>query len=105
MRGEQDEAIVAALERERPRLRGWLRRQLVDPAAVEDVLQDVFYELVLAYRLGRPLQQVGAWLFRVARNRLVDLRRRKRPERLADGDLRTEEGDALAREDLLRSPA
>jgi len=105
MRGEQDEAIVAALERERPRLRGWLRRQLVDPAAVEDVLQDVFYELVLAYRLGKPLQEVGAWLFRVARNRIIDLRRRKRPERLDDSARRTDDGDTLPREDTLRSAA
>ncbi len=81
---EQDARIAAALERERPRLLGWLRRHLADPAEVEDVLQDVFYELVLAYRLSKPIEQVGAWLFRVARNRLTDLFRRRRTENVGD---------------------
>jgi RNA polymerase sigma factor (sigma-70 family) len=84
MEHEQDVALQAALEREGPRLVRWLRRQLADPALVEDVLQDVFYELVLAYRLSRPIGQVGAWLFRVARNRVTDLFRRRTVERRAE---------------------
>ena len=101
MQEEQDRHIVAALERERPRLLHWLRRQLADPGDVEDVLQDVFYELVAAYRLLQPVEQAGAWLFRVARNRLVDRWRRKTPEALADHDVVTAEGERLGLAELL----
>ena len=104
MQEEQDRHIVAALERERPRLIHWLRRQLADPGDVEDVLQDVFYELVAAYRLLQPVEQAGAWLFRVARNRLVDRWRKKRPEALADQALVTPRGELLSLADLLPSP-
>ena len=104
MHDEQDRRIVAALERERPRLLHWLRRQVADPGDVEDVLQDVFYELVAAYRLLQPVEQAGAWLFRVARNRLVDRWRKKKPEALADRDVVTDEGERLALADLLPSP-
>ena len=76
---EQDQRLSAAVERERPRLRDWLRRHLADQADVEDVLQDAFFELVLAYRLAKPIENVGAWLLRVARNRVTDLFRKKRP--------------------------
>jgi len=104
MYDEQDRRIVAALERERPRLLQWLRRQVADQGDVEDVLQDVFYELVAAYRLLQPVEQAGAWLFRVARNRLVDRWRKKKPETFADHDLLTEEGERLGLADLLPSP-
>jgi len=104
MYDEQDRRIVAALERERPRLLQWLRRHVADPGDVEDVLQDVFYELVAAYRLLQPVEQAGAWLFRVARNRLVDRWRKKKPETFADHDLLTEEGERLGLADLLPSP-
>ena len=103
MHDEQDRRIVAALESERPRLLQWLRRQVADPGDVEDVLQDVFYELVAAYRLLQPVEQAGAWLFRVARNRLVDRWRKKRPEALADHEVVTDEGERLGLADLLPS--
>ena len=104
MYDEQDRRIVAALERERPRLLQWLRRQVADQGDVEDVLQDVFYELVVAYRLLRPVEEAGAWLFRVARNRLVDGWRRKKPEALADQRVVTAGGERLELADLLPSP-
>jgi RNA polymerase sigma factor (sigma-70 family) len=104
MHEDQDRRIVAALERERPRLIQWLRRQVADPAEIEDLLQDVFYELVVAYRLLRPVEQAGAWLFRVARNRLVDRWRKKKPEPLADQAQTTAEGKLLSLADLLPSP-
>ena len=104
MHDEQDRRIVDALERERPRLLHWLRRQVADPGDVEDVLQDVFYELVAAYRLLQPVEQAGAWLFRVARNRLVDRWRRKKPVALADRDVITDEGERLGLAELLPSP-
>ena len=104
MHDEQDRRIVAALERERPRLLQWLRRHVADPGDVEDVLQDVFYELVVAYRLLRPVEEAGAWLFRVARNRLVDRWRKKKPLALADQDVVTAEGERLELADLLPSP-
>ena len=104
MQEEQDRRILAALERERARLTHWLRRKVSDPVEVDDLLQDVFSELVVAYRLLQPVEQVGAWLFRVARNRLVDRWRKKRPEALADQALVTAEGERLALGDLLPSP-
>ena len=105
MRDEQDEAILAAVDRERPRLRGWLRRYLDDPAEIEDLVQDVFYELVLAYRIGQPLRDAGAWLFRVARNRAIDLLRRRRSRPGVAAPVTTDEGDSIARAELLPSPA
>jgi RNA polymerase sigma factor (sigma-70 family) len=102
MHDEQDRRIVAALERERPRLLQWLRRH-ADPGDVEDVLQDVFYELVLAYRLLQPVEQAGAWLFRVARNRIVDRWRKKKPDALADHAVLTAEGERLGLAELLPS--
>ena len=103
VRDEQDRRIVDALERERPRLLHWLRRQMADPGEVEDVLQDVFYELVAAYRLLQPVEQAGAWLFRVARNRLVDRWRKKKPEALAEQGVVTDEGERLGFAELLPS--
>jgi RNA polymerase sigma factor (sigma-70 family) len=79
---EQDRRIFEAVERERSRLRSFIRRRVADEGDVEDILQDVFSELVEAYRLTRPVEQVGAWLFRVTRNRITDLFRRRRPEAL-----------------------
>lgn len=101
---DQDRRIVAALERERPRLVQWLRRQVADPADIEDLLQDVFYELVVAYRLLKPVEQAGAWLFRVAKNRLVDRWRRKGPEPWAEPLEAGPEGELLHLADLLPSP-
>ena len=103
MQEEQDRRIVAALERERPRLTEWLRRQLGDGSDVEDVLQDVFYELVVAFRMLQPIEQAGAWLFRVARNRIVDRWRKKKPEALADHFVENAEGERLDLADWLPS--
>ena len=79
---EQDRRIAETIERERGRLASFIRRRVPDVDA-EDVLQDVFFELVEAERLMRPIEQVGAWLYRVARNRIIDRFRRKRPDRSA----------------------
>lgn len=75
---QQDGRIVATMERERSRLRSFIRRRVSDPGDVDDILQDVFYELVEAYRMSAAIEQWGAWLFRVARNRIIDRLRKKR---------------------------
>jgi RNA polymerase sigma factor (sigma-70 family) len=99
---EQDQFIAEAIERDEPRLRRFIRRQVLDSEDTEDVLQDVFYELIQAYRMLKPAEQVTAWLFRVARNRVIDLFRRRKTVSLneAIGD---EEGAATI-EDMLPSP-
>src|SRR5437867_9465199 len=74
---EQDRRISEIVQRERARLRNFIRSRVADPGDAEDILQDVFYELVEAYRMMRPVEQVTAWLFRVARNRITDLFRRR----------------------------
>jgi RNA polymerase sigma factor (sigma-70 family) len=74
---EADELSAQAMSRERPRLRSWLRRNLVDRADVEDLLQDLFIELVVANRAARKIEDAGAWLFRAARNRIVDAFRKQ----------------------------
>jgi RNA polymerase sigma factor (sigma-70 family) len=104
MTGEQDGRISEAVEQEQARLRAFIRRRVPDQGDAEDILQDVFYELVQAYRLLQPIERVGAWLFRVARNRIVD-RFRKR-ESVSSSDLQaiSEDGETLALEDLLPSP-
>ncbi|HVO63980.1 MAG TPA: sigma-70 family RNA polymerase sigma factor, partial [Terriglobales bacterium] len=79
---EADQRIRETIDREYSRLRSFIRRRVADPAEAEDVLQDVFYELVTAYRMMQPIEQVTAWLFRVARNRIVDLFRRRKREQL-----------------------
>ena len=104
MPGDEDERISADIAREAGRLRAFVRRRVADAADAEDILQDVFYELVLAYRLVKPIEHVTAWLYRVARNRMTDLFRRKRP--LALGDVLTDVGDdgeRLTLEDLIPS--
>src|SRR6202020_2344929 len=78
MMAEQDQEISDAIDREQPRLRNFIRRRVPDQQDAEDVLQDVFYELVAAYRMLKPVEQVTAWMFRVARNRITDLFRRKK---------------------------
>src|SRR6187402_3438153 len=99
---EQDLKISKIVAEERSRLRNFIRRRVPDPSDVEDILQEVFYELVEANRLLMPIDHVTAWLFRVARNRIVDLFRKKRPERLGDkkvvalGDDHDNAGLALA---------
>lgn len=97
---EQDRFIAEALERDEPRLRSFIRKRVLDVSDAEDVLQDVFYELISAYRMLKPAEQVTAWLYRVARNRITDLFRRRKTESLNEpaGD------EAGTLEDLLPSP-
>src|SRR5271168_2653016 len=105
MTASQNERITEAIGRERGRLRNFIRKRVRDEADAEDILQDVFYELIEAYRLMKPIEQAGAWMFRVARNRIVDRFRRKKPEAFAAvKDPDDESGDSLTLEDLLPSP-
>ena len=102
---EQDQRISEAISRDEPRLRNFIRRRVADQAEAEDILQEVFYELVEAYRMMKPVEQVTAWLFRVARNRIIDLFRRKSREGVrADSAGLSEEGEVLLWEELLPSP-
>jgi RNA polymerase sigma factor (sigma-70 family) len=100
---EQDREISEAIEEQRSRLRNFIRRRVPNEADVEDLLQEVFFELVRAHRLLMPIDYVTGWLFRVARNRITDLFRKKRPETFADAALVDEEGELLEIEDLLPS--
>jgi len=81
---EQDKRITETISRERGRLKNFIRRRVPDANEAEDILQDVFFEYVEAYRLPEPIEQVGAWLFRVARNRIIDRFRKKREVQLPD---------------------
>ena len=101
---EQDRRISETVEREEPRLRSFIRRRVPDPRDAEDILQEVFYELVEANRLLMPIEHVTGWLFRVARNRITDLFRKKRPESFSDTAVPGEDGDRLQLNDLLPSP-
>src|SRR5712692_1058218 len=103
MTREQDRRISAAVEQEQSRLRNFIRRRVPDPGDAEDILQDVFYELVEAYRLMKPIEQVGAWLFRVARNRITDRFRKKKPVLVSDLAEVEEGGEMLSLEELLPS--
>jgi|SRR5580704_5690701 RNA polymerase sigma factor (sigma-70 family) len=100
---EQDRQISEVVQREQSRLRNFIRRRVPDPRDAEDVLQDVFYELVEANRLLMPIDHIAGWLFRVAQNRITDLFRKKKPHSLHDlaqGD----DEELLSLEDLLPSP-
>src|SRR5580693_3893236 len=101
---EQDRRISEVVKRERSRLGAFIRRRVPDPRDAEDILQDVFYELVEANRLLMPIEHVTGWLFRVARNRITDLFRRKKPESFGDTAVADEGGERLQLEDLLPSP-
>ena len=101
---EQDQRISEVVGRERSRLRNFIRRRVPDPGEVEDILQDVFTELVEANRLLMPIDHITGWLFRVARNRIVDLFRKKRPESFSGEDTVDDDGERLRFEDLLPSP-
>ena len=101
---EQDRKISAAVRREGGRLRNFIRRRVLDAAEAEDILQEVLYELVAAHRLTQPIEQAGAWLMRVARNRIIDRFRKKRAEPFSNSPfLVDEEDDGSALEDLLPS--
>jgi len=102
----QDRQIQEAVQEQRDRLLAFIRRRVPDEADAEDILQDVFGELVESYRLLKPVEKVAAWLFRVARNRITDLYRRKRPSSLETETLRyadNEEGSLLLA-DVLPAP-
>jgi RNA polymerase sigma factor (sigma-70 family) len=101
---EQDRQISKAFAEQRGRLRNFIRRRVPDPADVEDILQDVFYRLVEANRLLMPIEHVTAWLFRVARNRITDVFRKKTPELFSEIASEDEAGDLLQIEDILPSP-
>src|SRR6266700_7039753 len=103
MTGQQDRQISEAVEQQRGRLRNFIRSRVPDPSDAEDILQDVFYELVAAYRLAKPIEQLGAWLFRVARNRIIDRFRKQKPEASSVGG-RAEDENTLSLEELLPSP-
>src|SRR5512140_2240236 len=104
MARDQDERISEVVAREQSRLRNFIRRRVPDPRDAEDILQDVFYELVEANRLLMPIEHVTGWLFRVARNRITDLFRRTRPEPFADVTVAEENEQLVPWEDLLPSP-
>src|SRR5438552_14660182 len=101
---EQDRRISEIVADQRSRLRNFIRRRVPDPSDAEDIVQEVFYELVEANRLLMPIEHVTGWLFRVARNRITDLFRKKRPETFSDAAVEDEDGELLHVEDLLPSP-
>src|ERR1035438_435102 len=101
---EQNRQISEVIAEERPRLRNFIRKRVPNESDVEDLLQEVFCELVEAHRLLMPIDFVTGWLFRVARNRIADLFGKKKPEAFAERAVEDEEGELLRIEDLLPSP-
>jgi RNA polymerase sigma factor (sigma-70 family) len=101
---EDDTRISEIIAAERSRLRAFIRRRVPDASDVEDILQEVFYELVEANRLLMPIEHVTGWLFRVARNRITDLFRKNEPESFAESTVEGEDGEMLQIDDLLPSP-
>jgi RNA polymerase sigma factor (sigma-70 family) len=99
-----DATISEAIRLEWARLRNFIRKRVADQGDAEDILQDVFYELIEAYRLMKPIEQVGAWLFRVARNRITDRFRKQRTAAVEDRSAGGENDDAVRLVDLLPSP-
>src|ERR1019366_3701567 len=99
---EQNKRIFETVTRERGRLRNFIRRRVPDASEAEDILQDVFYAFVAAYPLPEPIEQVGAWLFRVARNRIIDRFRKKKGEPLPEVSGEGDEGSWL--DEVLPSP-
>ncbi|HWX54108.1 MAG TPA: sigma-70 family RNA polymerase sigma factor [Verrucomicrobiae bacterium] len=102
--GGQDQRIAETVAREQARLRNFIRRRVADRGDAEDILQEVFYEFVESYRLLKPIEQAGAWLFRVARNRIIDLFRKRKLGSLSDPAAVDDEGEAVLLEELLPSP-
>ena len=101
---EDDSRISEIIAEERSRLSAFIRRRVPDPSDVEDIVQEVFYELVEANHLLMPIEHVTGWLFRVARNRITDLFRKNEPESFSDAAVEGEDGEMLRIEDLLPSP-
>ena len=105
MTDEQNRRIAETVEREQSRLRNFIRKRVLNDEETEDILQEVFYELVHAYRMMKPVEQAGAWLFRVARNRIIDRFRKRRPEGIAVAEpAGHDEAEMFPWEDLLPSP-
>ncbi len=107
MTREEDQRISEVVHRERTRLHGFIRGRVPDPRDAEDILQEVFYELVEANRLLMPIEHVTGWLFRVARNRITDLFRRRGPERFGEAAgpvADDEEDEPMGLDELLPSP-
>jgi RNA polymerase sigma factor (sigma-70 family) len=104
MTAEQDRWLADAMAREGTRLRRFIRRRVDDEGDADDILQEVFYELVQAYRLMKPIEQLSAWLFRVARNRITDRFRRHRPAASLDEPVGAGEDEGATLEDMLPSP-
>ena len=101
---EQNRRIVAVVDREQSRLRQFIRRRVPDSRDAEDILQEVFYELVAANRLLMPIDHITGWLFRVARNRITDLFRKRTPEPFTEVAATTNGDEWLGLEDVLPSP-
>lgn len=101
---KQDRRISEIIAKERLRLRNFIRRRVPDPGDADDILQDVFYRLVEANRLLMPIEHITGWLFQVARNRITDLFRKKKPESFSDAVIEGDDGELLQIEDLLPSP-
>jgi len=101
---DQDHLIALAMEKEESRLRSYIRNHIVDRSLTEDILQEVFCELIEAYRLMKPIEQAGAWMFRVAKNRIVDLFRRRKTDSLSDEAYGHDGEAAVPLVELLPSP-
>jgi RNA polymerase sigma factor (sigma-70 family) len=101
---EQDRQIAEVIAEQRPRLRSFIRKRVPNESDAEDLLQEVFYELVQAHRLLQPIDYVTGWLYRVARNCITDLFRKKKPEAFTDRAVENDDGELMALEDLLPSP-
>lgn len=103
MEGEQNRQLNETIRLEQLRLRDFIRKRVPDLGDAEDILQDVFYELIEAFRLMKPIEHVGAWLYRVARNRITDRYRKRKTASLDDTAVSTPTGDEFSWEDLLPS--
>jgi len=101
---DQDKRIAEVIARERKRLGSFIRRRVPDPGDAEDILQDVFYELVESFRMARPVEQLGAWLFQVARNRIIDRFRRRSAEPVRIAADREGEDEVATLAEMLPSP-
>jgi RNA polymerase sigma factor (sigma-70 family) len=103
---EQDRRISEIIAKERSRLLSFIRKRVPNEADAEDLLQEVFFEVIVAYRLMQPVQRWSAWMFRVARNRIIDMFRRKRfdARSASDAVAVSDEGEALLLQDVLPSP-
>jgi RNA polymerase sigma factor (sigma-70 family) len=102
---DENGEIAAVVLRERPRLGNFIRRRVLDPADADDILQDVFYEFVAAYRFSASIEQASAWLYRVARNRIIDRFRKKKEVSATDIADLGEDEDEYRFELSLPSPA